>query len=66
MKKFKEADKTHALIVKQECTRLWNASSVDGSLSAPFFIKELFFATKQIKTGKAQGPKKIPPEFQKH
>ena len=49
--------------MKQDYTRLWNASSADGFLSAPFSIKELSFAIKQINTGKVQGLDNIPPEF---
>ena len=52
--------------MKQECIRLWNAPSVDGSLSARFSIKELFSVIKHIKTGKVQCPHNIAPPFLKH
>ena len=64
--KFKEAYKTYILFVKQEYTRLWNAPSVEGSLSAFFPIKELSSSIKSIKPGKAKSLDNIHPEFLKH
>ena len=52
--------------MKQECSGLWSAPGVDGLLSAPFSTKELSSAVNQVKSGKAQGPDNIPPEFLKH
>ena len=64
--KFKDASKEHALHVKQETFALWQAPGVDGFLSTPFTIQELMLAVRQLKSGKAQGPDNIPPEFLIH
>ena len=64
--KFKEASKEHARYVKQETSALWQAPGVDGFLSTPFTIQELTLAVRQLKSGKAQGPDNIPPEFLIH
>ena len=64
--KFKDASKEHALHVKQEISALWQAPGVDGFLSSPFTIQELMLAIRQLKSGKAQGPDTIPPEFLIH
>ena len=64
--KFKDASKEHALHVKQETSALWRAPGVDGFLSTPFTIQELMLAVRQLKSGKAQGPDNIPPEFLIH
>ena len=64
--KFRNASKEHARHVKQETSALWQAPGVDGFLSTPFSIGELTFALRQLKSGKAQGPDNIPPEFLIH
>ena len=52
--------------MKRSCTALWNAAGADGYLMTPFSDLELSNAIKDLKTGKAQGPDNIPPEFLKH
>ena len=64
--RFKNANKDHARSIKQETSKLWQAQGVDGHLSAPFSAAELSAAISQLKSGKAQGPDNIPPEFLLH
>ena len=64
--RFKDANKDYTRSIKQETTKLWHAPGVDGSLSAPFSAEELSPAILQLKSGKAQGPDNIPPEFLLH
>ena len=64
--KCKVTDKKHALSVKQECSKTCSFPSADGFLSFPFSIKERTVAINQVKSGKAQGPDNIPPEFLKY
>ena len=61
--KYNEASKTHALDVKRETSSLWHAPGVDSHLSEPFTTEEIIKAVNQLKSGKAQGPDNIPPEF---
>ncbi len=63
--RFKNGNKEHALAVKQETSALWQAPGVDWFLSGPFSTEELTFsfAINQLKSGKAQGPDNIPPQF---
>ena len=63
--RFTDCNKEHALAVKQETSALWQAPGVDGFLSGPFSTEELTFsfAINQLKSGKAQGPDNIPPQF---
>ena len=55
-----------ALHVKQKTSALWQAPGVDGFLSTSFTIQELMLAIRQLKSGKAQGPDNIRPEFLIH
>ena len=64
--KFKDVSKEHALHVKQETSALLQAPGVDESLSTPLTNQELVLAFHQLKSGKAQGPHNIPPEFLIH
>ena len=67
--RFKDCDKAHKAhtrSVKQETTNLWQAPGVDGLLSAPFSQEEIANAIALLKSGKAQGPDNIPPEFLIH
>ena len=64
--RFKDCDKAHTRSVKQETTNLWQAPGVDGWLSAPFSQEELANALALLRSGKAQGPDNIPPEFLIH
>ena len=61
--RFKNGNKEHALAVKQETSALWQAPGVDWFLSGPFSTEELTFAISRLKSGKAQSPDNIPPEF---
>ena len=65
-RKCEVADKKHALLIKQDCSRLWSSPSVDGFLSSPFSIRELIVTINQVKSGRAQGFNNILPEFLKH
>ena len=64
--RIKGADKEHALSVKKQCSMLSKQPGVDGHLSTPFTSQELSTAIKQLKSGKAQGPDNISPEFLMH
>ena len=64
--RFKDADKDHNRHIKQETSKLWQAPGVDGHLSSPFSPDEIASAIKHLKSGKAQGPDNLPPEFLLH
>jgi len=62
--RYAGASKAHSLNVKWQCSV--EAPGVGGHLTSPFSPKELAYAIKLLKCGKAQGPDNIPPEFPKH
>ena len=64
--RLKDPAKDHTRSIKQETTKLWQAPGADGFLSTPFTSEELSNAIGQLKSGKAQGPDNIPPEFLLH
>ena len=64
--RHKDPAKDHTRSIKQETTKLWQAPGADGFLSTSFTSEELSTAIGQLKSGKAQGPDNIPPEFLLH